>query len=95
MLLKALTFHKKGLEDNFEPYIHDIVKDTMRISKSLLEEISPESTEVKFVTYANLLSVLCFDAHPNTRHEIPMKQLLKLDQSVYQLLLENLFVQLS
>ena len=95
MLLKALTFHKKGLEDNFEPYIHDIVKDTMRITKSLLEEISPESTEVKFVTYANLLSVLCFDAHPNNRNEILMKQLLKLDQSVYQLLLENLFVQLS
>ena len=55
MLLKALTFHKKGLEDNFDPYILDIVKDTMRITKTLLEEIPPDSTEVKFVTYANLL----------------------------------------
>lgn len=55
MLLKALTFHKKGLEENFEPYILDIVKDAMRITKSLLEEIPPDSTEVKFITYANLL----------------------------------------
>ena len=55
MLLKALTFNKKGLEDNFDPYIHDIVKETMRITKSFLEEIPPDSTEVKFVTYANLL----------------------------------------
>jgi len=55
MLLKALTFNKNGLEDNFDPYIHDIVKDTMRITKCLLEEIPPDSSEVKFVTYANLL----------------------------------------
>lgn len=55
MLIKALTFHKKALEENFEPYIHDIVKDTMRITKNLLEEIPPDSNEVKFITYANLL----------------------------------------
>ena len=67
MLIKALTYHKKSLEDNFEPYIYDIVKETLRITKSLLDELPPDSSEVKFVTYANLLSVLCFEVHPNTR----------------------------
>ena len=67
MLIKALTYYKKSLEDNFEPYIYDIVKETLRITKSLLDELPPDSSEVKFVTYANLLSVLCFEVHPNTR----------------------------
>ena len=67
MLIKALTYHKTSLEDNFEPYIYDIVKETLRITKSLLDELPPDSSEVKFVTYANLLSVLCFEVHPNTR----------------------------
>jgi len=67
MLIKALTYHRKSLEDNFEPYIYDIVKETLRITKSLLDELPPDSSEVKFVTYANLLSVLCFEVHPNTR----------------------------
>ena len=69
MLIKALTFHKKGLEENFEPFIIDIVKDAIRITKCLLEEIPPDSTEVKFITYANLISVLCFNVHPNLRHD--------------------------
>jgi hypothetical protein len=55
MLVKALTFHSKCLEDNFDPYIHDILKDVIRITKGLLEEIPPDSAEVKFITYANLL----------------------------------------
>jgi hypothetical protein len=69
MLIKALTYNKKVLEDNFDPYIIDIVKDAISISKDLLEEIPPDSNEIKFLTYANLLSAISFDVHPINRKE--------------------------
>jgi hypothetical protein len=69
MLVKSLTFHKKCLEDNFDPYVHDILKEIMNIAKSMLEELPPDSTDVKFITYANLLQVLSFDVHPNSRND--------------------------
>jgi hypothetical protein len=69
MLIKALTYNKKVLQDNFEPYIIDIVKEVMQIAKNLLDEIPPDSNEVKFVTYANFLTAISFEVHPSTRKE--------------------------
>ena len=71
--------HRWNVQPKHHHIIIDIVKDAIRITKCLLEEIPPDSTEVKFITYANLLSVLCFNVHPNLRHDTQMKHFLKLD----------------
>lgn len=55
MVLKCLTYNRKILEDNFDPYIKDTIKETVSIVKNLLDTINPESNEVTIVSYANLL----------------------------------------
>ena len=95
MVLKALTFNRKVLEDNFNPYIIETVEVTMQIVRKILEEIPPDSNQVGYTTYSNLLSALTFDIHPSNKHDIIYSEFLKLDQTVYQLILENIFVQLT
>ena len=70
MVLKALGFNRRILEDNFHPYILETIQMSMGLMKKILEQLQPDSIEVTYVTYANLLSALTFDTHPkNKTHE--------------------------
>lgn len=95
MILKALSFNRKVLEENFNPYILDTIHVTVDIIKKILDQVPPDSNEVDFVTYANLISALTFETHPTNRNDKIHREFLKLDQNVYQTLLENIFVQLN
>ena len=79
MILKSLTFNRKILEDNFDPYIKDTIIETMSIIKRLLDQIPPDSSDVSFVTYANLLQALTFDTHPSVKSDKIHSEFLKLD----------------
>jgi hypothetical protein len=79
MILKSLTFNRKILEDNFDPYIKDTIIETVKIIKRLLAQIPPDSNDVSFVTYANLLQVLTLDTHPSNKNDKIHSEFLKLD----------------
>jgi hypothetical protein len=55
MILKALSFNRKVLEENFNPYILDTIHVTVDIIKKILDLVPPDSNEVDYVTYANLI----------------------------------------
>ena len=57
MLLKALTFSHKYLADNFEPYILETIKETLRIAGKLIQsfDLSDEKVPLSIVTVINLL----------------------------------------
>lgn len=42
MIIKALTFNKQIVEDTFFPYVNDIVKETVRIIRNILDTIPSE-----------------------------------------------------
>ena len=92
MILKSLSFNRKILEDNFDPYIKDTIIETTNIIFRLLSKIPPDSVDVSFVTYANLLQALTFETHPSNKTDRIHSEFLKLDQEVYQTILENIFV---
>jgi len=95
MILKSITFNRKIVEDNFEPYIKDTIIETISVIKRLLAQIPPDSSDVSYVTYANLLQVLSFETHPSLKNDFIQKEYLKLDNEVYQTILENIFVLLN
>jgi hypothetical protein len=57
MLLKALTFSHKYLAENFEPYILDTIKETLRIAEKLIQsfDLTNENVPLSIVTVINLL----------------------------------------
>lgn len=95
MILKSLSFNRKILEDNFDPYIKDTIIETVSIIKRLLAQIPADSSEVSFVTYANLLQALTFDTHPSVKTDKIHGEFMKLDQEVYMTILENIFILLN
>ena len=95
MILKSLSFNRKILEDNFDPYIKDTIIETVSIIKRLLGQIPADSSDVSFVTYANLLQALTFDTHPSMKTDKIHGEFMKLDQEVYMTILENIFILLN
>jgi hypothetical protein len=95
MILKSLSFNRKILEDNFDPYIKDTIIETVSIIKRLLAQIPADSSDVSFVTYANLLQALTFDTHPSVKTDKIHGEFMKLDQEVYMTILENIFILLN
>lgn len=95
MVFKSLNFNKRILEDNFNPYIFETVNEAMNVTKTMLEQIPPDCMEVNYVTYSNLLQAMTFDIHPSTAKDNHYSALLKLDQTPFELLLENIFVRIS
>jgi hypothetical protein len=43
MILKSLTFNRKILDDNFDPFIKDTINETISIIKRQLSQIPPDS----------------------------------------------------
>lgn len=97
MLLKALTFSHKYLVDNFEPYILETIRETLRIAGKIIQsfDLSDESVPLNIVTVINLLQAMTFGIHPQSRTEPVNKKLLTLDHSVHLLILETIFVLLN
>ena len=63
--------------------------------KNLLLRIPPDSRQIDCVTYSNLLQTLSADVHPNNRNEKVSKEFLAMDQEVFSIILENIFVGLN
>jgi hypothetical protein len=95
MLIKALTFNRKIMEESFNPFILDSIKESIRVELKIFENVSPLTNTINIISYANTLSSLSFDIHISNKNDKINQELLKLDHSIYDCLLENIFVQLN
>ena len=67
----------------------------MLIARKLLESIPPESGEVDFLCYSNFLAAISFDIHPKSKFNEVCNKAFNMDQTVYEMLVENILIQLS
>jgi hypothetical protein len=69
MVLKALTFNKKSLDENFDSSIKDLLKESQKALQSVLDKIQPDDASIKLTTYANLIEAMTFQSHPSNKNE--------------------------
>jgi hypothetical protein len=55
MVLKAISFNRRALEENFEPYIGETLDIVAKLTLNLLQSIPPDTDAVSMVSYCNLL----------------------------------------
>jgi hypothetical protein len=79
MIFKALTFNKSIMKHNFQPYIAEIIKKLMKLTKAMLQDLDFDKPQpYLLVTVSNLLNSLSFDMHASSMNEKTKKDLIHL-----------------